>query len=122
MILFRVWELRVGRLTVRDEDVPDTFFSIDRMEESADEFFGKLKTILLHTLVLVISGSVITLRHLRKVITDEYSKLSTRLPKYFRHIHRVHDSPRQSAGSSFFLKNISEHKEHVRKENGYHEN
>jgi len=41
MVMFRVWELRAGRLSVRDEDIPESFFSIDEAEEKSRSFFQK---------------------------------------------------------------------------------
>lgn len=121
MVLFRVWEIRAGRISVREGDVPETFFSIDRMEVSTDEFFGKMRVISLHLLVYGVSHGIVILRRTLKALATEWSKIAVYLAKYLRRFPNFHNLPHRSPGSSVFLKDISAHKEEVRRENGYHE-
>jgi hypothetical protein len=121
MVLFRVWEIHAGRIVVREEYIPETFFSIDRMEASVDEFFGKMKIYSLRAVVFGISHAIVFLRHARKTALREWSTIAPRLSKHLKNFPHFSNLPHHSAGSSFFLKDISAHKEEVRRENGYHE-
>lgn len=112
MVLFRVWELRVGRLTVKEEDIPEDFFSHNRAEEALESFFRKANIFSYHATALSISHFIVFLREVRDSASKEWKKFSARLPSHL---------PHRSQGSSFFLKDISAHKEEFRRENGYHE-
>lgn len=112
MIFFRVWEIRTGRLVIKEEDVPRTLFSHSRAEEALENFFRKANIFFYHAITLLLSHFVVFLREVRDSARTEWGKFSTRFSRSL---------PNRSPGSSFFLKDISEHKEEFRKENGYHE-
>lgn len=114
MVLFRVWEIRVGRISVPEGKVPEKFISADQIEMEAEMFFKKARIFFIHTTVFLLSRLIIVVRNAFEVIRKELSKLSERLPKRFPHYLE------HSGGSSVFLKDISAHKDEVRRENGYH--
>ncbi len=117
MVLFRVWELRAGRLAVDENVVPEDFFSLSAIEKSAEAFIRKAQVISYHLLVFALSHLLVFFRRTGDSVGKEWKKLSVHLPKHLPQLpHHTN-----SAGSSFFLKDISARKEEVRKENGYHE-
>ncbi|GEM_PF-4660242 len=111
MLLFRVWEIRVGRIAVSEEKIPEKIFSIDETEEKLEDFFGKVNAFLYHAGTLSFSHLAVFLRQVGESARSEWKKFRTRLPAHL---------PNRAEGSSFFLKDISAHKEEVRRENGYH--
>ena len=112
MVFFRVWELRVGRLFVDEEKVPDRFFQIDKMEREAERLIRKANTLFFNSIFLSLSHAIIFMRHLRDAVSKGLARFSASLPSHL---------PHHQSGSSVYLKDISAHKEEVRKENGYHE-
>ena len=111
MIFYRVWEIRVGRLAVRDEDLPEKIFSIDDTEERVSAILKKTNIFTYHFFALLLSHFFVFLKNTSRSAKAEWKKFSERLPNHVSN---------RSPGSSFFLKDISAHKEEVRKENGYH--
>lgn len=112
MVLFRVWEIRAGRLYIKEEDVPDKFFHIDEIENETERLFRIGNRFIFHIITLALSHMIIFFRRLRDVSGVGLQKLSASLPAHL---------PHNKSGSSVFLKDISAHKEEVRRENGYHE-
>lgn len=111
MVLFRMWEIRVGRLYVKEDNVPDRFFQIEEIENETERLFRIVNKFIFHIVTLALSHMIIFFRRLRDAAGVGLQKLSASLPEHLPH-HRT--------GSSFFLKDITAHKEEMRKENGYH--
>ena len=111
MVAYRSWEIKKGRLTVL-EDVPERFFSISELERGAEQFFKKARIFGIHAGLLSLSHFVSFMRQVRRSASEEWNEFAARLPKHL---------PEHRSDSSFFLKDITIHKEEVRRANGYHE-
>ncbi len=115
MLSFRVWEIRVGRLSVSGEKIPETFFSADQIERAAEVFLKKARIFSVHTLAFLLSQFDILTRHIFETARKEWSKISKLLPKHLPHYLK------HGSSSSVFLKDIQAHKEEIQKKNNYHE-
>lgn len=111
IVLHRVWEIRAGRFVVTEEE-PRLFMPMDELEAKTEETLRKANIFFFHVLALSISHFLVFAGQVRESAKAEFTKFKARLPKHL---------PEVKPGSSVYLKDISAHKEEVRRQNDYHE-